>query len=105
MVQKYMEKDFRDILSTLSSFNENSDCEMFNMGDWDILQLREALLKREAVRELIEDESKSLEGLSDSDVYEIAQTFILWVRTLCGDRNGLRDIEFALAIAKRRDKV
>lgn len=38
-----MEKEIRQILVTLIEISMQSDCEMFNMGDWTIEQVEKRL--------------------------------------------------------------
>lgn len=94
-----MEKEIRQILVTLIEISMQSDCEMFNMGDWPIEQVEKRLaLKQDAIAKLIHPESGTT-TIPPEFVYQATHDIILYFRSFITDEgmDKLQKIEHDLA--------
>jgi hypothetical protein len=94
-----MERDINKMLSMLIAMSMQSDCEMFNMGDWSEQKMEKALAYKQECVDKLKKSKTSIKTMPVELLYEAAHDFVLYLRTFGPEDGleGLQDVEHILA--------
>jgi len=94
-----MEKDISKILATLIDLSMNSDCEMFNMGEWTGQELEDTLGRKQVLVSKLKRSKTAIKTVPVELIYQAVHDLILYLRTF-GPEEGLdqlQEVEHTLA--------
>ena len=94
-----MEKDISKILAMLIDLSMNSDCEMFNMGEWTGQELEDTLYRKQVLVSKLKRSKTAIKTVPVELIYQAVHDLTLYLRTF-GPEEGLdqlQEVEHTLA--------
>lgn len=88
-----MQEELKNILATMISMSIQGDCEMVNMGDWNMEDLNKVVSKKTETINNLKDPKFDMAAVPHEYFYQAIHDLILYFRTFGPDDEGLDELQ------------